>query len=173
MNKSIIAAAKEKYNKSMMMKRELVLVRNELQKMQNYKHSAECLEVIEREEKKLPSEEEILKYAFFSEEQEESECPFYVFIGAYRHGKNGDKEVKKYEKADYFVYQNLEKMFSGKVISPHEQTQFEKENIIFKFSKDEDARENFSQLQVLYFRQYLKNENISEKEMCDILIKHL
>jgi len=173
MNKGIIAAAKEKYNKSMMMKRELVLVRNELQKMQNFKHSAECLKVIEKEEKKLPSEEEILKYAFFSEEQEESECPFYVLIGAYRKGRKEDKQVKNYEKADYFVYQNLEKMFSGKVVYPQEQTQFEKEHIVFKFSKDEDTRKKFSQLQVIYFRQYLNNENISDKEMCDILVKHL
>lgn len=173
MNKNIITSAREKYNKSMMMKRKLILVKNELQKMQNYEHSAECLKIIENEEKKIPSEEEILKYAFFSEEQEESECPFYVLIGAYRRGKNGDKEVKNYQKADYFVYQNLEKMFSGKIIYPQEQTQFEKEHIVFRFSPDEDARERFSELQVVYFRQYLANENISQLEMCNELTKHL
>jgi len=64
-------------------------------------------------------------------------------------------------------------MFSGKVVYPQEQTQFEKEHIVFKFSKDEDTRKKFSQLQVIYFRQYLNNENISDKEMCDILVKHL
>lgn len=173
MNKSIIAAAKEKYDKTMLMKKELTLVKTELEKMKDIKQSAECLEVIEREEKKIPSEEEILKYSFFSEEQEESECEFYVLIGAYRREKNGDRETKNYQKADYFVYQNLEKMFSGKIIYPQEQEQFEKEHIVFRFSKDEDSREKFSKLQVVYFRQYLTNENISQMEMCTELVKHL
>lgn len=126
-----------------------------------------------RRKKKIPSEEEILKYSFFSEEQDDSECEFYVLIGAYCRGKNGDKKVKNYKKADYFIYQNLEKMFSGKVIHPQEQEQFEKEHIVFRFSPDEDVREKFSELQVVYFRQYLANENISQLEMCNELTKHL
>ena len=173
MNKNAIRTAKSNYNRMMNIKNELTLVKNELLKMQHDASCKESLKVIEQEEAKIPSEEEILKYSFYNVEQKENEGNFYVYIGAYCCDKNGNYPVKDYRKADYFVYQNLDQMFSGKVVYPQEQEEFEKDHIVFKFSENKDIREKFLQLQMICFRQYLANEDISETELLVELVKHL
>ena len=165
MTKYIIEKARKQYVDLMKAKEELLEVKKELIKEGNNQRIKKCLKVIEREESKVPSEEEILKYSFYNSEKEDSTCNIYVFIGAYR---QNNKITDDCTKAEYFVYQNLEKMFSGVVIYPHELIDFEKENVVLKFKDTKNIREKFYKLQCVYFREYLKDENISQEK---ILIK--
>lgn len=174
MNKNIIENAKKKYIELMNLKKELVEVKTELLKERQNKNVKKCLEVIEKEENKFPSEEEILKYSFYTAETEETVCNIYVFIGAYRQsGKTIDSKVLDYKKADYFVYQNLEKMFSGVVIHPQNQKQFEQDNIILRFKDSNNIRDKFYKLQYIYFREYLNNEDISKDKILEKLKEYL
>lgn len=167
MEKDTIRKAKEKYTELMKLKEELVEVKKELLEQQPSQVIKDYLQIIEKEQKKIPSEEEILKYCFYNEEQENSMGNIFVFIGAYRHrgGKKQDVRVTDYTKADYFIYQNLEKMFGGMVIYPQEQKQFEQENVILRFKSFLNIIEKFYKLQCIYFREYLNDENISQERV--------
>lgn len=169
MNKNVITNAKNSYFELMKSKEELTEIKSQLLNLQQTEEIKNCLEVIEREVAKIPSEEEILKYSFYNAEVEDSLCNIYVFIGAYRrnNGKNGVTLVSNYNQADYFIYQNLEKMFSGVVIYPSEQNQFEKDNIIIRFKDSKNIREKFYKLQSVYFREYLNDENISSQKVLE------
>lgn len=167
--------AKKSYFELMKTKEELLEVKSSLLKVKPTLEINRCLDIIKNKEKKIPSEEEILKYSFYNAEQEESLCNIYVFIGAYCRSKEnvGDIQVSDYTKAHYFVYQNLEKMFSGVVIYPQEYKQFEKDNIVLRFNNSSNVREKFSKLQCIYFREYLQDENISQDKMLEKLRKNL
>lgn len=175
MNKNVITNAKNSYFELMKSKEELTEIKSQLLNLQQTEEIKNCLEVIERETAKIPSEEEILKYSFYNAEVEDSLCNIYVFIGAYRrnNGKNGATLVSNYNQADYFIYQNLEKMFSGVVIYPSEQNQFEKDNIIIRFKDSKNIRKKFYKLQSVYFREYLNDENIKQEKVLEKLKQNI
>lgn len=175
MNKDVIINAKNSYYELMKATEELKEVKSQLLTGKQTEQVRKCLEVIEREEKKMPSEEDILKYSFYNAEQEDSVCNIYVFIGAYRqkNKKGNDVLVSDPKKADYFVYQNLEKMFSGVVIYPQEYNQFEQDNIILRFNDYSDIRAKFYQLQCVYFREYLTDENVTQDKVLEKLRQNL
>lgn len=174
MNKDVIRNAKNKYTELKKEKDELVEVKTELLIEQQNKEIRKFSEIIKREENKIPSDEEILKYSFYNAEQDDSTCNIYVFIGAYRRSnKMHDSEVFDYTKADYFVYQNLEKRFSGMVIYPSQQKQFEIENIILRFKNSNNIKEKFYELQSIYFSEYLNNEDITQDKVLEKLNMYL
>lgn len=174
MNKDVIRNAKNKYTELKKEKDELVEVKRMLLKEGQNKERKKCLEVIKKEEDKLPSDEEILRYSFYNAEQESSICNIFVFIGAYRRStKMHDTKVLDYTKADYFVYQNLEKMFSGVVIYPSQHKEFERKNIILRFKNSNDIKEKFYKLQSIYFNEYLDNEDINQEKVLEKLRKNL
>ncbi len=174
MNKDVIKNAKENYTRLMQIKKELKEVKKELLIQQQNKETKNILRIISDEENKIPSDEEILKYSFYNAEQDDSTCNIYVFIGAYRRtDKVNDIKVSDYNKADYFVYQNLEKNFSGMVIYPFQQQQFEIENIILKFKNSNNIKEKFYNLQSIYFNEYLNNEFTTQDKILEKLKNHL
>lgn len=167
MNKAIIIKASKQYEELMIPRKELQKARNLLlAKDLSEEKRKECLEIIEKEEAKLPSEEGIIKYSFHSVIDDGSECNIYVFIGAFRKVKEQTLRIDDYTKADFFVYQNLEKQFSGVVIYPEEQKQFEIDNIVLRFSDySSNVIKKFEKLQCAYYSEYLNNEDISQDKV--------
>lgn len=167
MDKETVISARNTYNDIINKKKELIKIKDELMKLDKVKTIEKCLQVIEKEERKIPTDDEILRYSFYNIEKEESICNIYVFMGVYRRNKNKqfDDKVTDYNKADYFIYQNIEKMFSGKVVYQNEQKDFERENIIIKIDEDKDVREQFYRLQNIYFMEFIKDENISYEKV--------
>lgn len=177
MEKEVIRKAKQEYIKAMETKEQLLALKQALFKNIENPLAKSYLRVIEREECKIPNEEEILKHSFYNQITDDSTCNIYVFIGAYCHNsKKGDIQVSDYTKASYFVYQNLETMFSGIIIYSQEYIQFEKDNIVLRFNHVKNVKdiiERFYKLQYIYFKEYLNNEDLSEEKMLTKLKENL
>jgi len=167
MNSDVVINARKIYNDIIGKKKELIEIKEELLNVKNVKDFEECIKFIEKEEAKIPSDDEILRYSFYNNEQIDTSSNVYVFIGAYRRNEKGisDIRINDYQKADYFIYQDLEKMFSGKVIYPSEYKQFEQENIIIKIKNTDNVRKEFLRIQSIYFMEFLKDENISQDKV--------
>jgi len=178
MNKKTIMKAKEQYDIIITSKRELEEARELLKKQDiSIEEFKKCLAIINREESNLPSEDAIINYCFHGAIDADSECNIYVFRGAYKiKNKKNNKQVVEvfdYSKADYFVYFNLEKMLTGVVIHPQEFKEFEKENIILRFSDNDNFNDKFESIQCAYYKEFLNNPDISLNKVLEKLKENL
>ena len=175
MNKETIMKAKEHYEALLSSKHELVEAKELLKKKDiSIDELRSCLEIINRETYENPLEEDLIQYCFHEIIGMNSECNIYVFRGAYNIKRNKKVvEINDYTKDSYLVDQNLEETNTGVVIYPQEQLEFEKENIVLRFSDNNNFIEKFKNFQSRYFEEYMNNPDISQEEVIKKIRKYL
>lgn len=169
MNNETIEKAKINYEKLVHAKRELINIKRELLMEEQTSRVRKCLRVVRKTEDKFSNDEQTVRNSFYSARSDNDTSNIYVFVGAYKYGKKrNDVKVSDYRKANYFVYQDLEKEFSGTVIYPQEMDKFEKDNVILRFDSSlsfSEFLDKFYYLQYLYFKEYLNNKDISQDKV--------
>ena len=172
MNKSIIKQARGEYLELIQVSEEINSIREYMcEKGYSKEKIKRCLQEIKKE---IISEEKMIRESFYNASDYYSECNIYIFIGAYRRrNEQHDSLVQNYKRADYFLYQNLESRLSLVIVSPSEQKQFEKDNIILKFDDGINIRKKIEKLQYIYFKEYLNNPGVSENDVLKKLRQYL
>jgi len=175
MNKIIIEKARNKYIELVKAKAELEEVKKILLMEKQTDKIKKCLGVIEREESKIPSEDEILRYSFYNVEEEELTCNIYVFIGYYGAASPNHlaplSEKNPHVRYKYCV--NLETT-DIVVVEINKTSEFEKDNIVLYLDDPKNYhhigfyREKLNELRNKYF-EYLVNN--SQKEAIKQIIK--
>jgi len=174
MNKELISKAFEKYNNLMIPRREFEKIKNSI-RLSNIsdEDKINSIKRIEQDERRFPSEEEILRYSFYSF-QDESICNIYLFMGGYYIDSSGEIVLaSENQKINFYIYQNLEKDFPSNVVYPEDRVNFEKDNVVLKFKNFICTKENFYKIQYIYFKELINNKELDEKEIVETIKSHL
>ncbi|HPF83409.1 MAG TPA: hypothetical protein PLV83_04525 [Bacilli bacterium] len=154
MNIEDIKKARKNYKRIIKEKEELIELKGQIKEIET-----------------LNKEEIIIKSFEGLNSKSTSKYNLYVYIGAYvvdEYGLKFDYLLTDENKADYYLYRNLDNSLNDVIVFPENKKNFKENNIILYFKNSSEVEKKYSQLQTYYY-QLLLTENLKNKSK--ILIK--
>ena len=154
MNIEDIKKARKNYKRIIKEKEELIELKGQIKEIET-----------------LNKEEIIIKSFEGLNSKSASKYNLYVYIGAYvvdKYGLKFDYLLTDENKADYYLYRNLDNSLNDVIVFPENKKNFKENNIILYFKNSSEVEKKYSQLQTYYY-QLLLTENLKNKSK--ILIK--
>lgn len=176
MNNDDIIKARKTYKRRQKEKEELIALKEELTRLENNPDVIRYLELLQYENRSIPSEEEIIRYSFLGIPKDANDFKVYLYMGAFVRSWNHDErdsQVFDRSKADYLSYMNIGDEWDIVNIKPSMQEEFEKENVVLKPKSIVSAQKKYYELQTIYYEQLLKSDLRSKGKILDKVKKSL